>query len=167
MTRSLVGCGFLDHEDIVKKYSDDTAPDKHVGLDLWRQLPPETQDAFIEQEVERNGIERPTGYKVSFHYNARVEAHHFGKMHPMKPWRLTLTKQLTLSYGLQYAMDLFESRMATKRELAEFHSEEYLTFLEGFVRVHQSENHSRLQPKSEIGNRQHDPLQLPRRRGDC
>jgi histone deacetylase HOS2 len=136
MGRSISGCGFLDTaDDIVKKYVDDTAADKHVGLDLWRQLSAGTQDAFIEQEVERNGIERPDGYTVSFHYNARVEAHHFGKMHPMKPWRLTLAKQLTLSYGLQYAMDLFESRMATKRELAEFHSEEYLTFLEGFVPV--------------------------------
>jgi histone deacetylase HOS2 len=126
-------CGYLESEDIVKEYSVNPAADKHVGLDLWRQLSAETQDAFIEQEVERNGIEKPTGYTVSFHYNARVEAHHFGKMHPMKPWRLTLAKQLTLSYGLQYAMDLFESRMATKRELAAFHSEEYLTFLEGLV----------------------------------
>ena len=133
MVWSLSGCGFLDAENIVQKYGDDAAADKHVDLDLWRQLSPDMQEAFIEYEVERNGIERPKGYKVSFHYNARVEAHHFGKMHPMKPWRLTLAKQLTLSYGLQYAMDLFESRMATKRELATFHSEEYLTFLEGFV----------------------------------
>jgi histone deacetylase HOS2 len=136
MARSVSGCGFLDDEDIVKKYSDDPAAEKHVGLDLWRKLSLRTQDAFIEQEVERNGIEKPTGYTVSFHYNARVEAHHFGKLHPMKPWRLTLAKQLTLSYGLQYAMDLYESRKATKEEMAEFHSEEYLTFLEGFVVPH-------------------------------
>jgi histone deacetylase HOS2 len=122
-------CGSLvDDEEIVKAWA---LPGEHVGLDVWKSLTYEQQEDFIQQEVDNNGIERPQGYNVSFHYNPRVEAHHFGSKHPMKPWRLTLTKQLTLSYGLQYAMDLFESRMATKREMAAFHSEEYLDFLAG------------------------------------
>jgi len=101
-----------------------------VPLPTWRKLSPTQREYLIEQEADRNGIQRPKGHTVSFHYNARVEAHHFGSNHPMKPWRLTLTKQLVLSYGLQYAMDLYESRMATKEELASFHNEEYLDFLE-------------------------------------
>lgn len=47
----------------------------------------------------------------------------------MKPWRLHLTKQLILSYGLHYAMDCYETRPAAKYELAEFHTPEYLEFL--------------------------------------
>ena len=85
--------------------------------------------AKIQREIERNEIARPKGYTVSWHANPEVENHHFGMTHPMKPWRLTLTKQLVLSYGLQYAMDMFESRMATKKELAMFHNQEYLDFL--------------------------------------
>jgi histone deacetylase HOS2 len=127
MSRFTNGCGA---EDIVEEWA---VPDEHTGIDYWRSLSSGEREKFIEQEVEERGIKRPQGYSVSFHYNARVEAHHFGKSHPMKPWRLTLTKQLTLSYGLQYTMDVFESRMATKRELAAFHTEDYLDFLERYV----------------------------------
>jgi histone deacetylase HOS2 len=120
------GCvGFDNH--IVKEWADNKEP---VDVDAWRQLSAGQRQFLIERERDDNDIIRPKGYNVSFHYNARVEGHHFGSQHPMKPWRLTLTKQLVLSYGLQYAMDMFESRMATKKELAAFHSDEYLSFLE-------------------------------------
>lgn len=76
-----------------------------------------------------NGIEVPKGYKVSYHYNADVESHHFGRHHPMKPWRLTLTKQLVLSYGLQHAMELSEPPAATVEELSIFHKRDYVNFL--------------------------------------
>jgi len=105
-------------------------PNDQMGLDIWRNLTTEQRDRLIDAEVEENGIVKPKGYKVSFHYNPRVEAHHFGKSHPMKPWRLTLTKQLIISYGLHFAMDLFESRQADMKELMEFHSEDYIKFLE-------------------------------------
>ncbi len=88
-----------------------------------------TLDQRIQREAQQNGIERPKGYTVSFHYNSEVELHHFGRSHPMKPWRLHLTKQLVLSYGLHYAMDLYQTRRASTEELAEFHGIEYLEFL--------------------------------------
>ena len=75
------------------------------------------------------GSSVPQGYTVSFHYNASVEHHHFGGGHPMKPWRLMLTKELILAYGLEYTMDLYESRPATLNELALFHDRDYLDFL--------------------------------------
>ena len=122
-----LGCGSALDQDIVKEWA---VPGQHVGLDVWRRLTPKQQRATVEKEVEENGIERPKGYTTSFHYNARVEAHHFGKSHPMKPWRLTLTKQLIFAYGLHYAMDNYEAPMASKRQLQTFHTEEYLSFLE-------------------------------------
>jgi histone deacetylase HOS2 len=130
MARYTNTCPSVFDGDIVQEWA---VPEEHVGVDYWRHLHPDKQEAFIEKEVEENGITRPQGYTVSFHYNARVEGHHFGKHHPMKPWRLTLTKQLILSYGLQYAMDVYESRKASKRELATFHNPDYLDFLERFA----------------------------------
>ena len=91
-------------------------------------------DQKVVGEAEENGIERPKGHVISFHYNSQVEHHHFGRSHPMKPWRLVLTKQLIFSYGLQYAMDCYHPREATKQELADFHNQEYLDFLEKCVR---------------------------------
>lgn len=84
---------------------------------------------IIAREAEEYGMEKPKGYSVSFHYNPHVEYHHFGSSHPMKPWRLTLTKQLVLAYGLEYCMELYEPRPATFDELAIFHDREYLSFL--------------------------------------
>lgn len=90
---------------------------------------PSSLDARIRRAALESGIERPKGYNVSFHYNPEVEFHHFGRSHPMKPWRLQLTKQLVLSYGLQYAMDLYETKEASYEEMAEFHKEDYLDYL--------------------------------------
>lgn len=67
--------------------------------------------------------------KVSYHHNPQAENHHFGTTHPMKPWRLTLTNQLVLGYGLQEYMDCYATRAATEDELAEFHGGDYLDFL--------------------------------------
>ncbi|KAK5154651.1 hypothetical protein LTR04_005959 [Oleoguttula sp. CCFEE 6159] len=83
----------------------------------------------IDRQVILNEIERPTGYTVSYHFNPEVEGHHFGKLHPMKPWRLTLTKQLVMSYGLHFAMDNYVSLKATKEDMAVFHDRDYLEFL--------------------------------------
>ena len=88
-----------------------------------------TLDDLVARTAQENGIERPTTHTVSFHYNSLVEGHHFGRSHPMKPWRLQLTKQLILSYGLQYAMDCYETRTAGIEEMAEFHNPDYLRFL--------------------------------------
>jgi histone deacetylase HOS2 len=87
----------------------------------------------IAREAEENGMEKPLGWNVSFHYNPHVEYHHFGSSHPMKPWRLTLTKQLVLAYGLEYTMDLYTPRPANFNELALFHDREYLEYLSKYV----------------------------------
>ncbi|KAK6003604.1 hypothetical protein QM012_009375 [Aureobasidium pullulans] len=83
----------------------------------------------IMQQVEENGIERPQGYTVSYHYNRRVENMHFGRTHPMKPWRLTLTKHLVMGYGLQFAMDNYDALPASKETVAAFHDQDYVEFL--------------------------------------
>ncbi len=48
----------------------------------------------------------------------------------MKPWRLTLTNSLVNAYGMRTAMDDYRARAATKEEMAEFHKEDYLDFLQ-------------------------------------
>lgn len=76
---------------------------------------------------------RLTCVKVSYHHNAEAENHHFGTTHPMKPWRLTLTNQLVLGYGLQQYMDNYCTRPAVEDELLEFHGSDYLEFLKRYI----------------------------------
>jgi histone deacetylase HOS2 len=85
--------------------------------------------ATVKNEILVNSIARPKGYKVSWHSNPEIEKHHFGHAHPMKPWRLTLAKGLIMSYGMHAAMDTYVSRQATREEMEDFHSEEYLNYL--------------------------------------
>ncbi|KAJ2028525.1 histone deacetylase, partial [Coemansia sp. S2] len=77
------------------------------------------------------------GNNVVEHYRPRVAYYmreqagnfHYGKQHPMKPHRLTLTNHLVLNYGLHKYMDVFEPRRATEEEIREFHAEDYIDFL--------------------------------------
>lgn len=83
----------------------------------------------IKRAAQNYNITRPRGYNVSFHTNPEMEKHHFGQTHPMKPWRLTLTKALITAYGMSFAMDNYISRAATYEELNMFHSTDYLDYL--------------------------------------
>ncbi|PWW79147.1 histone deacetylase [Tuber magnatum] len=47
----------------------------------------------------------------------------------MKPWRLTLTNQLVIGYGLHRRMDNYATRPANEDELKDFHGDDYLEFL--------------------------------------
>jgi len=92
----------------------------------------ETNAAYfskVKRAAQNYGITRPRGYNVSFHMNPEMEKHHFGQTHPMKPWRLTLSKALIMSYGMPFAMDSYISRAATYEELNTFHANDYLDFL--------------------------------------
>lgn len=112
-------------------------------------------------QVEENGITRPKGLTVSYHYNSTVEDMHFGKTHPMKPWRLTLTKHLVLGYGLQYAMDTFQALAATRAQVRAFHSPDYVDFLsevspETFETLCQDPKYARATPPKH----EHDAVDL-------
>ncbi|EJP60722.1 hypothetical protein ACQRIT_001977 [Beauveria bassiana] len=110
----------IDH-DIVEEH--------HTSLGLASDMENARFYNKCKRMAEESGITRPKGYNVSFHCNPDMEKHHFGMTHPMKPWRLTLSKSLIYSYGMSFAMDNYVSRAATYEELATFHSTDYLDFL--------------------------------------
>lgn len=67
---------------------------------------------------------------VSYHYNPKVSEYHYGVKHPMKPFRLMLTDHLVMAYKLYEKMDIYSPKSASKEELLEFHSEDYVDFLQ-------------------------------------
>lgn len=108
----------------------------------------------IKRAAQEYNITRPKGYNVSFHANPEMEKHHFGKTHPMKPWRLTLTKSLVMSYGMSFAMDNYIARAATYEELQSFHASEYLDHLALTPAddvPHQEDDNEKAQTKFNIG----------------
>lgn len=123
----------LDRGGIVQEYRHPGHDTVQHSYDVYRSLSENDKTRILMRAAEEAGVEKPQGYKVSFHYNPRVEQHHFGSNHPMKPWRLQLTKQLVLAYGLQFAMDNFVTLPATREQLAAFHFDDYLDFLSKYV----------------------------------
>ncbi|KAF1916635.1 hypothetical protein BDU57DRAFT_449504 [Ampelomyces quisqualis] len=115
--------------NIVQEYLSPNDADYVEDFSAFKNLSDAEKIEVIAREAEEHGLEKPLGWNVSFHYNPHVEYHHFGSSHPMKPWRLTLTKQLVLAYGLEYTMDLYTPRPANFGELALFHDREYLEYL--------------------------------------
>ena len=116
--------------NIVEEYLSPDEPYYYVeDYSAFKRLSDEEKVEVVAREAQDNGMEKPLGWNVSFHYNPHVEYHHFGSSHPMKPWRLTLTKQLVVAYGLEYTMDLYTPRPANFGELALFHDREYLEYL--------------------------------------
>jgi len=55
---------------------------------------------------------------------------HYGPMHPMKPHRLSVTHSLVINYGLHKKMQVFKPYIASAPDMARFHSEEYIEFLQ-------------------------------------
>ncbi|KAJ1730994.1 histone deacetylase, partial [Coemansia sp. Benny D160-2] len=89
-----------------------------MGLDFA------SQDGDAESQQQQHY--RP---RVSYYMREQAGNFHYGKQHPMKPHRLTLTNHLVLNYGLHKYMDVFEPRRATEEEIREFHAQDYIEFL--------------------------------------
>ena len=68
--------------------------------------------------------------KVVYFYDPDVGNFHYGPGHPMKPHRLSVTHSLVLNYGLHKKMQVFRPYIATSHDMARFHSEEYIEFLQ-------------------------------------
>jgi histone deacetylase HOS2 len=115
--------------NIVQEYLSPNDTYDVEDFSMFKSLTDAEKIEVIAREAEEHGLEKPLGWNVSFHYNPHVEYHHFGSSHPMKPWRLTLTKQLVVAYGLEYTMDLYTPRPANFDEIALFHDREYLSYL--------------------------------------
>lgn len=48
----------------------------------------------------------------------------------MKPHRLRMTHQLILSYGLYRKMEVYRPRTSSSEQIQQFHSEDYVDFLQ-------------------------------------
>ncbi|KAJ3166320.1 Histone deacetylase 2 [Geranomyces variabilis] len=78
------------------------------------------------------GNKRPTQEwkgKVSYQYHPDIGHYHYGEKHYMKPARVKMAHSLVTGYGLQKKMEISTPTPATFKEMAKFHSDDYLDFL--------------------------------------
>ncbi|KAL3138820.1 hypothetical protein ABBQ32_005655 [Trebouxia sp. C0010 RCD-2024] len=68
--------------------------------------------------------------KVAYLYDGEVGGAYYGIKHPMKPHRMRMTNELIIEYGLADHLDVYKPNRATAAQLKEFHTGDYIQFLE-------------------------------------
>ncbi|KAF8909173.1 hypothetical protein CPB85DRAFT_1307977 [Mucidula mucida] len=67
--------------------------------------------------------------RVCYFYDPDIGGFHYGAGHFMKPTRIRMCHSLVMNYGLYKKMEIFRAKPASKREMSQFHSEDYIEFL--------------------------------------
>lgn len=67
--------------------------------------------------------------RVAYFYDADVGNYAYGAGHPMKPHRIRMAHLLVMNYGLYKKMEIYRAKPATKQEMCQFHTDEYIDFL--------------------------------------
>lgn len=67
--------------------------------------------------------------RVCYFFDSDIGNYHYGSGHPMKPTRIRMCHSLVMNYGLYKKMEIFRAKPATKREMSQFHTDEYVDFL--------------------------------------
>ncbi|KAK9480347.1 hypothetical protein V1514DRAFT_326129 [Lipomyces japonicus] len=67
--------------------------------------------------------------RVAYFYDSDVGNYAYGAGHPMKPHRIRMAHSLIMNYGLYKKMEIYRAKPATKNEMCQFHTDEYVDFL--------------------------------------
>ncbi|CAD0015913.1 unnamed protein product [Aureobasidium pullulans] len=72
--------------------------------------------------------------KVAYFYDSDVGNYAYNAGHPMKPHRIRMAHSLIMNYGLYKKMEIYvrhlpDSKPASKYEMTQFHTDEYVDFL--------------------------------------
>ncbi|KAH6902820.1 histone deacetylase RPD3 [Coprinopsis sp. MPI-PUGE-AT-0042] len=67
--------------------------------------------------------------KVAYFYDHDLGSHTYGLGHPMKPHRMRVTHELVTGYNMLDKMHVLRPTRATAEKMTEFHTDEYVHFL--------------------------------------
>ena len=83
-------------------------------------------DTRPSEHTEGSGNDRK---RIDYFYDALIGNFNYGEGHPMRPHRVRLTHNLVVRYGLFQHLNVFRPKPASKADLNEFHTDDYLHFL--------------------------------------
>ncbi|KAI1431758.1 hypothetical protein GGR50DRAFT_677697 [Xylaria sp. CBS 124048] len=89
--------------------------------------------------------------KVAYFYDSDIGNFAYVAGHPMKPHRIRLAHSLIMNYGVYKKMEIYRAKPATRLEMTQFHTDEYIDFLQK-VSPENMENFQREQSKFNVGD---------------
>jgi histone deacetylase 1/2 len=98
--------------------------------------------------AKMNGNE---GKRVAYFYDSDVGNYAYVSGHPMKPHRIRLAHSLIMNYGLYKQMEIYRAKPASKYEMTQFHTDEYIEFL-AKVTPDNMESYQKEQQKYNVGD---------------
>ncbi|KAI0105946.1 hypothetical protein F4814DRAFT_429984 [Daldinia grandis] len=100
-----------------------------------------------------NGIAlgAPSPKKVAYFYDSDIGNFAYVSGHPMKPHRIRLAHSLIMNYGVYKKMEIYRAKPATRLEMTQFHTDEYIDFLQR-VTPENMDNFQREQGKYNVGD---------------
>ncbi|ETI20670.1 histone deacetylase RPD3 [Cladophialophora carrionii CBS 160.54] len=79
--------------------------------------------------VDAPNHKREDKKRVAYFYDSDVGNYAYVSGHPMKPHRIRLAHSLVMNYGLYKKMEIYRAKPASKYEMTQFHTDEYIDFL--------------------------------------
>ncbi|KAK8224927.1 hypothetical protein HDK90DRAFT_95403 [Phyllosticta capitalensis] len=67
--------------------------------------------------------------RIAYMYDPDIGCYDYEPGHCMKPFRIRMTHDLVMSYGLYRNMEVYRAKPATDLEMTQFHTDEYIEFL--------------------------------------
>lgn len=113
----------------------------------WDMMKAETNPLHWQSDTTSGKQPR----RVCYFFDSDIGNYHYGPGHPMKPTRIRMCHSLVMNYGLYKKMEIFRAKPATKREMSQFHTDEYVDFLSR-VSPDTVENFVREQAKFNVGD---------------
>ncbi|KAF2186777.1 hypothetical protein K469DRAFT_706763 [Zopfia rhizophila CBS 207.26] len=98
-----------------------------------------------------NGHNPSSTKKVAYFYDSDVGNYAYVAGHPMKPHRIRMAHSLIMNYGLYTKMEIYRAKPASKYEMTQFHTDEYIEFLHK-VTPDNMDNFSKEQSKYNVGD---------------
>ncbi|KAJ9646069.1 histone deacetylase RPD3 [Exophiala oligosperma] len=89
--------------------------------------------------------------RVAYFYDSDVGNYAYVSGHPMKPHRIRLAHSLVMNYGLYKQMEIYRAKPATKYEMTQFHTDEYIDFL-AKVTPDNMDSYAKEQQKYNVGD---------------
>lgn len=89
--------------------------------------------------------------KVAYFYDSDVGNYAYNAGHPMKPHRIRMAHSLIMNYGLYKNLEIYRAKPASKYEMTQFHTDEYVDFLQR-VTPDNMDNFGKEQGKYNVGD---------------
>ena len=67
--------------------------------------------------------------RIAYFYEPEVGYFYLSPHHPMKPYRILMTHELVLNYGINNYLTMYKPHHATRMQLERFHDKDYLDLI--------------------------------------